>query len=303
MNARRPRSQDEISPLAIWFQRFLTVILFLLCGLGLAADRLFPERIEALRIGATDLLMPLVVFASKPVQWSQEGIRGFQAYVQATELAIKSDSLASELDFLRLELARRDALISNLRANVNLPPDGLETYVTARVFGQGSNLFTTSLILNVGKDDGRDLTAATGGIRPGLAVITRKGLLGRLQSVGDNASRVRLLTSQDSALPVLVGEFRIRATVFGQNSPLLTLTTEEGLPGTIRVGDRVTTSTIDPDFPFLFYVGQVAQVVPEIRVLPAALDSPGLNEFVQVVLTEPLDQQLEGLETAGTASP
>lgn len=289
MSFRGPRSPEEDKPLNIWFQRFLTVILFLICLLLLSADRWFPKQTEGLRLHVTDTLAPLVALSSGPVRWGRERFLGFQAYVQATELASQAESLSAEIDILTLGIEQRDNLISELRKNINMPPDGLENYLSARVLIQGSNLFRPNIIVNVGKEDGIYFANGDNAVRAGLAVITQKGLLGRLQSVGSNASSVRLLTDKDSALPVLVGEFRIRATVFGMGSPLLTLTTEEALPGAIRIGDRVTTSSIDPDIPFLFRVGEVVQTSPDIKVLPAASDIPELTGFVQIVLKDDLD--------------
>ena len=107
-------------------------------------------------------------------------------------------------------------------------------------------------------------------IKPNLAVVTRQGILGRLASVGHNAARVRLLTDRESELPVFIGDFRIKGLVRGTGRALLTLTTTEAVPGSVRVGDIITTSNIDPDIPFLFHVGEIVELEPEIlvRLLP-----------------------------------
>ena len=128
-----------------------------------------------------------------------------------------------------------------------------------------------------------------GPIKPNLAVVTRQGILGRLASVGHNAARVRLLTDRESELPVFIGDFRIKGLVRGTGRALLTLTTTEAVPGSVRVGDIITTSNIDPDIPFLFHVGEIVELEPEILVRPAAIAPQGLPEFVQVIIKEPLD--------------
>ena len=315
----------EVNPLLVWGQRFLVVVLILFGALALAADRLFPERTETFRTQTTDVLAPMVDAAGAPVRWSKRRVSGFQAFVQTTELAARADDLNIQLDFMRQELARRDSTIAELRANVNLPPEGLENFLTARVLLEGDSLFNTSLVLNVGSRDsvlifdrafsgaflqidprtGSPLPfedpclRAVGGqvpeycqrveVRPGLAVVTRRGILGLLQTVGYNSSRVRLITSQDSALPVLVGEFRVRGTAFGNDTNVLTLIADEALPGTIQVGDEVLTSNIDPDIPFLFKVGEVVRISPDIQVAPTALGADGAEGLVQVVLKEPFD--------------
>ena len=325
MESSTRSTSEYANPLLIWGQRFLIVVLFLITVLALAADRLFAGQSANLRTAATDMLAPMIDAAGAPIRWSKRRVAGVQALMNTTELAAQAETLKREIDFLVLELARRDARIAELRANVNLPPEGLESYLTARVLLQGESLFARSLVLNIGTRDRRllfdrafsgafvKLDSATGRplpfanpcqavqtdpvpdyckivpVREGLAVVTRRGILGRLQSVGYNSSRVRLITSQDSALPVLVGAFRIKGTVFGDDTNLLTLQADEALPGAIQVGDEVLTSNIDPDLPFLFRVGQVVATNPTLQVKPDALGADGIDNFVQVVLTEPLD--------------
>lgn len=316
----------DVNPLLIWGQRFLIIVLLMLCGLILAADRLLPDRMAIIKTRATDVLAPMVDAAGVPVRWSKRQIASLQVFFNQRELAGQAEQLSAEVDRLTLELARRDGLIAELRAQINLPPEGLESFLTARVLLQGDSVFANTLVLNVGSRDSvlqfdrafsgafRELDPTTGAplpfrdpcqqaingptpeycrsvpVRPGLAVVTHQGILGRLQSVGYNSSRVRLITSQDSVLPVLVGSFRVRGTVSGNDTNVLTLRAEEALPGTIRIGDEVLTSNIDPSIPFLFKVGEVVALVPDIQIAPAALSSDPLEGFVQVVLKEPLDQ-------------
>lgn len=295
MGFRSAADVDEINPLLAWGQRFLVVILILLCGLTLLTDRLFPERTEPIRQQITDILTPMVSWAGGPVRWSKRRVHNIQAYIQTAELAAMTDQLALERDFLQQELDRREAQIEELRANINLPPEGLEAFLTARVLMTGNDLFGASLVLNVGAEtriEGVDIDSpeARLTVRPKLAVITRRGILGRLQSVGQNSSRVRLITSEGSALPVVIGDFRVRGTALGNNTNVLTITTEEALPGAIQIGDNVLTSSIDPDIPFLFHVGKIVATDPNIQLIPAAIDPDGIDGFVQVVLKEVLDQ-------------
>ena len=293
MGFRSAADVDEINPVLAWGQRFLVVALILLCGLTLLTDRLFPTRTDQVREQVTDVLAPLVNSAGGPVRWSKRRVKNIRAYIQTAELASQTDELSAELDFLKLELDRRNAQIEELQANINLPPEGLEAFVTARVLITGSDLFGSSLVLNIGRESALDLESSLTSdltVRSGLAVVTRRGILGRLQSVGQNSSRVRLITSQDSALPVVIGDFRVRGTAFGNNTNILTALTDEALPGAIKIGDLVLTSSIDPDIPFLFHVGKIVQITPGIQIAPAAIDPDGIDGFVQVVLKEPLDQ-------------
>ena len=289
MGYRNTVDINDLNPVLVWGQRFLVVVLFLISGLALMTDRYFPDSLAGLRTQTTDVLAPLVNATGAPVRWIKRGARSVNSFIDQSEQVARAESLAAELDHARLEIARRDALIEELRSNINLPPDGLEDYLSARVLLVGNSLFSTSLVLNVGAQHG----TARAPLRPGLAVITRRGILGRLQSVGNNSSRVRLITAQGSALPVLVGQFRVRGTVLGNDTNIMTLVTEEALPGTIALGDLVLTSTIDPDIPYLFTVGTVVGLTPDMQVRPTAIDADGIDGIVQLALKPQLDQAVQ----------
>lgn len=326
MSFRTFSDTQSDNPLLIWGQRFMIVVLILLCFLMLAADRLFPERTAGLRAGLTDFIAPMVQAAHAPVLWSKRQLGRLDAYVETAERAQESEQLAAQVATLQRELARTKGLLAVMQNEVKAPPEALEAYFTARVLMEGDDLFSSSLILDVGSRDGtlmfdrayadrfRIFDPATGQPRPienpcaavtraaapvycnwvpvtdGLAVVTQDGILGTIKNAGYNSSRVQLLTSKDSRLPVLVGEFRISALVIGENTQLLTLRTDEALPGSIKVGDLVLSSNINVNIPFLFQVGEVVRVSPTIQVRPSAINAQGIDQYVQVVLKEPLDQ-------------
>ena len=315
----------EANPLLIWGQRFMVVVLTLTCILALTADRLFPERIQPLKNGASDVLAPMVGAANAPVLWGKERLGRWNAFLNTAAQARQAGDLAEENEALKQSLARKDQQLSELRANVSMPPEALEVFRTARVIMEGDGLFNSTLVLGIGERDGAlmfdraylndfvvpdpetglptlpanpcasvdianpPVYCRLAPVKPNLAVVTRQGIVGRLSSVGYNASRVRLITASDSELPVLIGDFRIKGLVQGTGRALLTLTTDEAVPGSIRIGDAVRTSTIDPDIPFLFYVGEVVALEPDILVQPGAVTGRGIADFVQVVIKEPLE--------------
>ena len=324
MSFRSGVDAPDVNPLLIWGQRFMVVVLSLTCILALTADRLFPERAQPLKNSTSDILAPMVAAANAPVVWGKARLTGWRAYVDTAAQARTAADLEAENQTLRQSLARADRQLAELRANVSMPPEGLEVFRTARVVMEGDGLFNSTLVLGIGQRDGalifdraylsefvtRDpetgratlLADPCAGalasdppahcrlasVKPNLAVVTRQGMVGTLSSVGYNASRVRLLTASDSQLSVQIGDFRINGLVKGTGKALLTLTSGEAAPGAIRIGDTVLTSTRDPDIPFQFLVGQVVALEPEIQVRPAALNGRGISDFVQVVIREPL---------------
>ena len=325
MSFRSGVDAPDVNPLLIWGQRFMVVVLTLACILALTADRLFPERVEPFKNSASDVLAPMVAAANAPVVWGKARVAGWNAYLATAEQAQAAAQLSAENESLRQSLARTDRQLAELRANVSMPPEGVEVFRTARVVMEGDGLFNSTLVLGIGQRDGALIfdraylndfivsdpetglatlpTDPCAGalatnppvhcrlapVKPNLAVVTRQGIVGTLSSVGYNASRVRLLTASDSQLSVMIGDFQINGLAQGTGKALLTLTSAEAAPGAIKIGDVVLTSTRDPDIPFQFYVGEVVALEPEIQVLPAALAGHGVPEFVQVIIKEPFE--------------
>ena len=325
MSLRSSVDIPDANPLLIWGQRFMVVMLTLACILALMADRLFPEWTQPLKNNASDIIAPMVAAANAPVLWGKARLSGWNAYLNTAAQAQAATDLAAENQRLRQSLNRKERQLAELRESVSMPPEGLEVFRTARVIMEGDGLFNSTLVLGIGERDGalifdraylnqfvvRDPETGLAilpadpcasadisrppaycrlaPVKPNLAVVTRQGIVGRLSSVGYNASRVRLLTASDSELPVLIGDFRIKGLVKGTGKALLTLITDEAVPGSIRVGDAVLTSPIDPDIPFLFFVGEVVALTPEIQVRPAAISGRGIADFMQVVIKEPFE--------------
>ncbi|MEO6437093.1 MAG: rod shape-determining protein MreC [Tepidisphaeraceae bacterium] len=202
------------------------------------------------------------------------------------QLRLMVSSLTAELHgFQRLNADRQ--LIGDLRA-----------YCTpVRVVG-GDPGKRQSLSLKGGSMDG---------IRPGMAVLSRKGLVGRIERSGPGGSQVQLIT--DSAFRA-IGQFRrferdattgeARYTPYGQTAPMVigggdgTMSivnvplkeTRESDVGdkAVRVGDLVVLN--DPEWEHVGgrWLGQIESIEPVklfamITVRPA-LDLAGLREVL-----------------------
>jgi len=150
---------------------------------------------------------------------------------------------------------------ASLRGLLNLAPDGMLSYVTARVVADSGGIFVRSMLVNAG---------ARHGVAKGHAVLSGEGLAGRIGAVGDRSARVLLITDLNSKIPVVIESTRVRGLVAGDNSarPKLVF-----LPpnATAAVGDRIVTSGHGGGLPAGLPVGEVAAVGSDgIRVRPFA---------------------------------
>lgn len=138
-----------------------------------------------------------------------------------------------------------------------VPPSGKA--ITAYIVADNGGSFARSVLVQAGKK---------AGVRKGFVALYNAGLLGRIVSVGQNSSRLLLLTDYASRVPVTVGEKRYLGIVAGNNSSVLYLTSlPEG--AVVREGDYITTSGHAGVFPMGLAVGTVSKVGKEkIEVTP-----------------------------------
>ena len=80
------------------------------------------------------------------------------------------------------------------------------TYKAAAIIGRDPSPFLRYVIINVGANDG---------IIRGMPVVTQQGLVGRVDAVVSEASRVQLITDQRSAVNITLKNSKTEAVLVG----------------------------------------------------------------------------------------
>jgi len=210
--------------------------------------RIDSPRVERFRIAVIDRVVPSFDWAMAPVTGAVNLVTDFRSYQQ---LAQQNDDLRRELQQMKawkeaaLQLEQENARLLDLN-NVRL--DSELTYITGVVITDSGSPFRQSVLVNVGARDG---------IVDGWATMDGIGLVGRISGVGQNTSRVILLTDTSSRIPVTIQPSGQRAILAGDNSlnPPIEFLEDANL---VRPGDRVVTSGDGGVFPADLLVGQVA---------------------------------------------
>lgn len=211
--------------------------------------RIDSPRVERLRIAMIDRFVSSMDWAMAPVTGLTNIARDFQSYTRIYE---QNQDLRRELQQMKawreaaLQLEQENARLLDLN---KVRIDAKLTHVTGVVIADSGSPFRQSVLLNVGARDG---------IMDGWATMDGIGLVGRISGVGQNTSRVILLTDTNSRIPVTVQPSGQRAILVGDNeaAPTLELIENRDL---VRPGDRVVTSGDGKVFPAGLLVGQVAQ--------------------------------------------
>lgn len=205
-------------------------------------------------VGLLLLVMMVISYWQDNFLWIEKPVRNFLYQI---EEALQAPFVSSKYPPIDLSLSQeRESEIAELKGLLHLK-DTLTSFdlVYAMTIFRNVDLFRDTLTIDKGEKDG---------IRPDMAVVTEKGLIGKIKRTTADYSEVQLLTasSREDYFQVSV---MIQATddaYFGvlnrydSEQDLFVIT---GIPATasIQSGNIVTTSGMGGVFPSGIYVGEV----------------------------------------------
>jgi rod shape-determining protein MreC len=161
-------------------------------------------------------------------------------------------------------------------------------WTAARIVADSGGPFTQTRLIDAGADRG---------IVDGMAVVTERGLVGRVVRTGERSARVMLLTDFNSRVPVVVESSRDRAILQGDNGPRPRL---DFLPLNPRLalGNRVLTSGDGGVLPSGLIVGEVAAIDEDGRVTVTPYVDWSRLDWVAVLRAEALSPPGDGAAVA-----
>lgn len=144
----------------------------------------------------------------------------------------------------------------------------------AKVYLDSSSLYANSFLINLGANDG---------LKPGFAVLTAEGLVGKVLEVSKKHARILLVNDYNSTIPIRILESGVQGLIKGSNEAnKLTLITKE-VGDIVKVGHVVVTSSVQGLFDDGIPVGIVSKVDDKtIEVTPYA----NLNRIHQVLVVK-----------------
>ncbi len=223
---KRPSAQGFLTR-SVWLYALVLTSVFLLI-----VGRKDSDVVDSLRLAVTDLTAPAFEAASGPIG----SLRSFAAQIGSyTYLSDEVARLRRENEELRSWQTRAREMQSTLvryeeLLNVRKEPE--LAFVTARVIADARGPFVRTVLVNAGTRQG---------VRQNQAVMDGRGLVGRTIAIGEEASRVLLVTDLDSRIPVRIEPQGVRAILTGTNNPHPRI---DFLPSNTQVqdGDEVYTS-------------------------------------------------------------
>lgn len=184
---------------------------------------------------------------------ASEGVRGFFAGISsASSLRAQNKKLQDEISALRVYATEAKTWKDEadaLRGLMDLPAFG----ETRRVYGRitGYTLGEGMVLLDIGSDKG---------VRPGLAVVTARGLMGVVEAVEPKSCQVMLITSPQVQVGAKVlREVPLAGLVRGETANRLELSVVENTP--MEVNDKVVTSGFSDYIPPNIPIGEITEVI------------------------------------------
>ena len=226
-----------------------TVILILISSLLILTKAEDSKIIKSVRASSINAIYFISSIITAPVELIGSGaskvsdIRNLYNDVEQykKERLIESGSF-QELVSLKLKIAEYER-------QLNLNKDVDYDFITSRVLADLSKKYFSSILINVGKNDG---------VFEDMPITGPNGLLGKVTDMDDSISRGMLATDVSSRIPVSVSDSSFQGILIGQNhkNPRLDFIKEFAQ---VAIGDLVTTSGKGGVFPPYIFVGQVVK--------------------------------------------
>ena len=247
------------APFRALLNRFAMFLLVLSALAIMFLEKVEMEAIDRVRAGVIDTVAPVLEGFSRPIATASSGVQRLEDFFSVYDENQRLREQNSRLLKWQNKALALTVENSTLRQMLNFVPEkGTET-AAARVIGDSGGVFVQSVLINAG------MAVA---VERGDAVVSDRGLVGRVAEAGRKAARVLLVTDFNSRIPVVSEKNRVRGILFGDNSSaprLAFLPTDNGL----ELGDRIVTSGHGHVFPAGIPVGTISSIEEgDIRVVP-----------------------------------
>ncbi|BAY11600.1 rod shape-determining protein MreC [Calothrix sp. NIES-2098] len=168
------------------------------------------------------------------------------------------DARSLELQARITDLESQNQKLQNLLGYVEKEPISSRP-IPARVVGRSADHWWQQITLDRG---------ANSGIKEGFIVKAEGGLVGLVETVTPNTSRVLLISDLKSQVGVTVSRTSAKGVLRGDASAEAVLEFYEKVPN-VKVGDFVSTSTYSQKFPSGLAVGRIKSL--DLKKLPASV--------------------------------
>ncbi len=275
------------------FTGYLLAATCALLGLALLVLSLRqPSAFEPVRGLATDVVAPAGKIGAVTRSGSQGILAGIAGYLNAGS---QNAELRREVEIARIRLAEAEAVKAEnrrLKGLLGLSEAATKPIAVARLVGSSATSGRRQAYISAGASDG---------VKPGMPVLSERGVIGRVLETGRSSARVLLLTDSESVLPVRRASDNVIAFAEGRGDGLLRIRLVNLGVNPLKVGDTMVTSGAGGYYRPGVAVALIAKITPDGGIARLVAE-PGATNYVAV---EPIAQAaaVEELDEAERPAP
>ena len=222
-----------------------------------------------------DVMSPFVKIISYPIYIVGtfiEDVKNFRSVnAQNIELKQEVSKLKEQLNYLK----QMEVENNELRKLTNYTTNGVNYILSTRIIGSTGSGFTHSFILDAGAKDG---------VKKYEGVLVDGYLVGQINSVGNNYSRMILITDATSKIPVQIERTKTRAFLSGNNTDYPKLAYFENQEP-VEVGDVIITSGMGGNLPSGIPVGIIGSISEDNGIVVQPFVHHSNIDYVKVIKT------------------
>lgn len=238
--------------------------------LGLSLWR--PASFSGPRIVAADAVSPVREVTAEVRTNSQGLVDKISGYLRAGS---QNAQLKEEVELARIRLAESEAVEQEnrrLKALLGLSDTDVEPIVVSRIVGSTAASTRRFAYLGAGSEQG---------VQAGMPVRGPRGVVGRVLEVGQDSSRLLLLTDSQSVLPVRRAQDDVVALAEGRGDGLVRIRLINLGINPLQVGDVFVTSGSGGYYRPGVAVAVVAEITDD-GALARIISDPAATDFVSV---------------------
>ena len=211
---------------------FLPLAFLLIAIILIGFGRFESPLLSQFRMALIETVTPIVRVVSAPFRWTKNAFWGSAEFINTYRENKNLKQENDELKQWRYRALQMEIEQKKMKELLNYIPPPETTFVTADVLSDNGSRFSKSLIVSAGRNQG---------VSKGDLAMTAAGVLGRIVEVGQNMSRLMLLTDYASRIPVRVGQDQTLGILTGDGSTrpkIISLPADK----TVSIGDVVFSS-------------------------------------------------------------
>lgn len=222
-----------------------------------------------------DFMSPFIKIISYPIYIVGtfiNDVKNFR-YVDERNKELKTEvsKLKEQLNYFKqIEVENQQ-----LRKLNNFTTNGVNFLLSTRVLGASGSGFTHSFLVDAGAKDG---------VKKYQGVIVDGYLVGQINSVGHNYSRMILVSDASSKIPVQVERTKTRAFLVGDNTDYPQLVHFENQEP-VQIGDVVVTSGMGENLPSGLPIGIIGSISEDDGIIVQPFVNKSNIDYIKVIKT------------------